>query len=685
MNAATVMMQEHDSHLLFVTVAGCVAAFAIARHGRRHGVLVLLGGVLLGLTISGMLVAAMVGVTIIPGPTESAAGPAVGASGSLAIAVAAVSVCLLILSMVGSLVYQHRSATARKEVQRLHQFAAASREGMVIHRDGIILDVNQTLARMLGQESSQWIGRNVLEIVAPDFVGVAEARLRQPDLLRTPLQHAIEIELNGAAGRPLPVQVISRPIQFDGRPAVIATLRDLSMRKDAEAYATHLAQHDTLMNLVDRLVFDARLAESIEDAGKADGVIGLFCINVDGFSSINARLGQFAGDRALLELAARLRRQVRPLDTVARLSGDDFAVIQPFAAAPRQVTDLAERIIDALAPPLQLRGQMVELGVSVGIAAFPTDGTTPEALLLAADAALTRAKSEGRSRYCLYDRSVDLVHQQRRSLEHDLRHAIERHQLELYYQPIFDIATGRLAGCEALLRWRHPSRGFVSPADFIPFAEDTGLINPIGAWVLETACVEAASWLRPWSVAVNLSPVQFRLPNLPLLVANVLARVGLTPTRLVLEVTEGVLVENADQAACTLRALQAQGISLSLDDFGTGYSSLSYLSRFPFKKLKIDRSFVQPLAERPDALAVVRAIIALGHSLGLDIIAEGVETQEQLDLLHAQQCEFAQGFLLGRPMPRDALRELMAERAAETDPSAAHAAALEIPEPLRPS
>jgi diguanylate cyclase (GGDEF)-like protein/PAS domain S-box-containing protein len=545
---------------------------------------------------------------------------------------------------------------------------------MVIHRNGIVLDINETMTRMLGREPGQGIGHNILEFVAPDFVGVVAARLRQPDLLRAPLDHAIEIELNGAAGRLLPVQVISRPIQFDGGPAVIATLRDLSMREDAEAYATHLAQDDALLNLPNRLVFDARLARLIEDAGTADGRIGLFCVNVDGFRSIALRFGQFAADHALLELAVRLRRQVRPLDTVARLSGDDFAVIQPFVAAPRQMTDLAARIIDALAPPLQLRGQTVELGVNVGIATFPTDGTTPETLLLAAEAAFARAKSEGRSRYCLYDRGIDLGRQQRRSLEYDLRYAIERHQLEVYYQPIFGIATGALAGCEALVRWRHPSRGFVPPLDFIPFAEDTGLINPIGAWVLETACAEAASWPRPWYVAVNLSPVQFRLPNLPQLVADVLAKTGLAPGRLVLEVTEGVLIENADQAACTLQLLRAQGISLSLDDFGTGYSSLSYLNRFPFKKLKIDRSFVSPITERPDALALVRMIIALGNSLGLDVIAEGVETQAQYNLLRAERCESAQGFLLARPMPRDALRALMAERAAEAPPTA-HAAA----------
>ena len=356
---------------------------------------------------------------------------------------------------------------------------------------------------------------------------------------------------------------------------------------------------------------------------------------------------------------------MREHDTVARLSGDEFAIIQLGAAAVDDVSVLAERLVDTMALPFELNGQQMVIGTSIGIAIFPGDADCGEDLVRAADTALYRAKGAGRGTYRFFEADMDARLQERRVLERDLRQALTLGQFELHYQPLVSCGadTDDVLGFEALVRWRHPERGLVSPVEFIPVAEECGLIMPLGEWVMRTACAQAATWQNGKKIAVNLSPIQFRHADLAKHILTILAQTGLSPGRLELEITEGVLIEETERTLATLGTLKAAGVSVSLDDFGTGYSSLSYLQRFAFDKIKIDRSFIWEMERNPDSMAIVRSVIALGRSLRITVIAEGVETPTQLALLQEEHCDQVQGFLLGRPLPAEDLGLLVANAA----------------------
>ncbi|TPG45471.1 bifunctional diguanylate cyclase/phosphodiesterase [Roseomonas nepalensis] len=380
------------------------------------------------------------------------------------------------------------------------------------------------------------------------------------------------------------------------------------------------------------------------------------------FKPVNDTLGHAAGDELLRQTARRLHGLARASDIVARVGGDEFVVVQTMMAGPGDAAALAERIMVEIALPYDIDGHAVSIDTSIGIAIFPHDGDTVEALLKNADTALYRAKEAGRGVTCFFEAEMEVRLRERGLLEHDLRGAMAKGEFEINFQPLHACGTRDVTAFETLLRWHHPVRGDVSPAEFIPVAEECGLIVPLGQWVLEQACAAAAAWPQPYTVAVNLSPVQFRRGGLPAQVAEVLARTGLAASRLELEVTEGLLIEDAEGALATMQALKALGVRLALDDFGTGYSSLSYLRRFPFDKLKIDKSFTQAIELDPGARAIVDAILAMGHSLNLRVTAEGVETEAQLAFLRTLDCDEAQGFLLGRPVPADQLhRRLDAE------------------------
>lgn len=426
-------------------------------------------------------------------------------------------------------------------------------------------------------------------------------------------------------------------------------------RRRAEARIRYLAHHDALTALPNRILFSERIAQALEAAKRTGTGIGVLCIDLDRFKFVNDLLGHDGGDRLLVQAGERLRMNIRGVDTVARLGGDEFAVVHTLGNDERSATTLAQRVVRHFSIPFEVDGQQVECGVSIGIARYPEDGVTGPVLLRNADTALYRAKQDGRSRYCFFEPEMDLRMQQRRALEHDLRHAIQRGEVQLHYQPLFDCTSGELDGFEALLRWNHPVHGSIPPYKFIPLAEESGTISPIGVWVLKAACAEAVSWKEPLRIAVNLSPAQFRQGDLAATVGEILDSSGLAPGRLELEVTEGLLIADSEGALEILRALKVLGVRISLDDFGTGYSSLSYLLRFPFDKLKIDKSFVQALGTDPGATSIVGAILALGQSLNLAITAEGVETTEQLKMLQAQYCDQVQGFLLGRPTTPDLL------------------------------
>jgi diguanylate cyclase (GGDEF)-like protein len=385
--------------------------------------------------------------------------------------------------------------------------------------------------------------------------------------------------------------------------------------------------------------------------------VAVLCVDLDLFKNVNESLGHPMGNRLLKLVAERLRAQVRAGNFVARLGGDEFAIILSSDVSPNEVSDFAANMIKLLSAAYDIDGNEAVIGASIGIALSPGDGMTSGELMRNADLALYRAKEDGGGVHRFFEREMDRQAQKRRDMELDLRRAFANGEFELHYQPLVDIATDRICGFESLLRWRHPDKGMISPADFIPVAEDIGLIVSIGEWVLREACSEAVKWPAHVKVAVNLSPVQFRSRNLVQVVVSALANSGLSPTRLELEITESLFLAETEANLAILHQLRELGVGISMDDFGTGYSSLSYLRSFPFDKIKIDRSFVKDLARRSDCVAIVRAISGLGRSLNITTTAEGVETLDQLDRLRAEGCNQVRGFLFSAAKPASEVAE----------------------------
>lgn len=431
-------------------------------------------------------------------------------------------------------------------------------------------------------------------------------------------------------------------------PHYIGVVIDISERKRAEEKINYLAHHDALTGLPNRLAFNTRIAESVRASDMTTIPFAVLCMDLDRFKDVNDVFGHIVGDELLREMSARFQTAGRGAE-IARIGGDEFMAIVRGDELRALAAETAERLRAAAASPFEIGGRQMRVNVSIGIALYPECGDT-DALLANADAALYRAKLKGGGRVCFFDSSIDNRVRERHALHQSLESAIGRNELFLHYQPQAD-ADGEILGFEALLRWRHPQRGLIPPNVFIPIAEESGLITEIGEWVLREACREAASWSRPLNIAVNLSPVQFLKDGLPATVQSVLDEMGLPGRRLELEITEGVFVHDFAHVTAILHQLKSLGVKVAMDDFGTGYSSLSYLQTFPFDKIKIDRSFVSSLHNNPSAEAIVRAIVGLGRGLGVPLIAEGVETQEQLDFLRAVGCNEAQGYLIGMPRP----------------------------------
>lgn len=429
----------------------------------------------------------------------------------------------------------------------------------------------------------------------------------------------------------------------------VVTYEDVTERHKAQARVAHMARHDSLTDLPNRTLFREKMGEGLNQVALAGGAMAVLCFDLDNFKTVNDRLGHAAGDRLLRWVAARLRENVGEHDTVARLGGDEFAVLQR-GPQPQSAERLARRLVEIIGRPPPLESQSIHIGVSVGIAVAPDHGLDADELMKCADLALYQAKARGRGAFQLFEPEMEEEARGRHALEHDLRGALEASEFHLVFQPQVRLDTSELTGFEALLRWKHPSRGLVSPAEFIPIAEETGLIVPIGEWVLRTACATAASW-PDVAIAVNLSPVQFRSRGLVAMVTSALAEAGLPPQRLELEVTETVLLDDSEATIAILHQLRSLGVRVSLDDFGVGYSSLSYLRKFPFDRIKIDRSFVGTLGESPESIAIVRTIASLGSVLGVETTAEGVETIEQLDFVRECGCTAVQGYYFGRPCP----------------------------------
>ena len=462
-----------------------------------------------------------------------------------------------------------------------------------------------------------------------------------------------------ADGSEIEIIAFGRRVAFENRDGFLVAIVDVTERRKAEARIAYMAHHDGLTNLPNRAFYQERLQQLLE-ARAVDGHVAVLCVDLDLFKNVNDSFGHPVGDRLLQMVAERLRQEVRGANLVARLGGDEFAIVLASVASPNEASDFAAKMIERLSVPYDIDGLEVVIGASIGIALAPVDGDNGEDLLRNADMALYRAKQNGGGNHHFFEKEMDRQAQKRRDMEIDLRHAFAKGQFELYYQPLVDVAQDRIIAFESLLRWRHPERGMISPADFIPVAEDIGLIVGLGEWVLRQACAEAASWPSDVKVAVNLSPVQFRSRNLVQAVIGALAQSGLSPRRLELEITESVFLAETEANLATLHQLRDLGVRISMDDFGTGYSSLSYLRSFPFDKIKIDRSFVQDLAQRPDCLAIVRAITGLGRSLNITTTAEGVETQAQLDWLRAEGCNEVQGYLFSAARPADEINALLA-------------------------
>lgn len=425
------------------------------------------------------------------------------------------------------------------------------------------------------------------------------------------------------------------------------------------AQIARLAHYDPLTDLPNRVLFQKHLAEALARRARKGDQLAVHFIDLDRFKTVNDTLGHPLGDALLREAAERLRGCVREGDTVARLGGDEFAVVQTGLSDMGGATRLAGRIVEAMAHPFDLQGHQVVIGASVGVSAAPSDGEDADELLKKADMALYRAKADGRGAFHFFERAMDEQLQARRALELDLRRALAAGEFELFYQPLYHLGDERVTGCEALLRWRHPARGMVSPADFIPLAEEIGLIVPLGEWVLRAACAEAARWPEHVRLAVNLSPAQFRDRGLVRTVVSALAASGLPAQRLELEITESVLLQDSQANMTMLHDLKALGVRISMDDFGTGYSSLSYLRSFPFDKIKIDQTFVRDILDDSDAMAIIKAVLDLGSSMGIVTTAEGVETLEQLNALRGQGCAEIQGYFISRPAPAAEIAQML--------------------------
>ena len=463
-------------------------------------------------------------------------------------------------------------------------------------------------------------------------------------------------------GRVIEVVVFSRQLDYEGAPAVLIAVIDITERKAAEARIAHMAHHDALTDLPNRVLFRQRMADALAQRSRTGSLIGALCIDLDNFKLVNDTLGHPIGDRLLQDVAERIERVIRQRDTAARLGGDEFAVLVPELKSPQELAVLAQRVIDVVSEPYLVDGHLVTVGTTIGIAVAPTDGGDADRLLRNADLALYRAKADGKSTFRFFEQEMDAQAQARRQLEIDLRSALAAEELEVHYQPLVDLVSRDVIGFEALLRWPHATRGYISPSEFIPLAEETGLITPLGNFVLARACADASEWPEHVKLAVNLSPMQFRVGNVFTNVKEALSATGLAPERLDLEITESVLLDRTDHVIAHLHALRALGVRISMDDFGTGYSSLSYLRAFPFDKIKIDRSFVRDLPGNRHTLAIVRAILGLASGLDMKVVAEGIETQADLACLAAEGCKEGQGFFFSEARPQDEVLKLLAEQ-----------------------
>ena len=548
--------------------------------------------------------------------------------------------------------------------------------------DGRYIDYHTPRTDLLAAPPEVFIGKTIAEILPPEATAVCRSALQ------TALEHGsctgLQFELQLSMGlRWFELSVARKRTAAGEKARFIVLSRDITERKEAENRIARLAYFDTLTGLPNRRSFLERLDREVQRARRIQRQLAVLFMDLDGFKTVNDSMGHMAGDEVLQQAAERLTRTLRTTDVIgrnaeapiqielARLGGDEFTALIVDVERPEDVMAIVNRVQAQMRAPFQVDHREVLLTASIGIAMFPEDGEDATALLERADTAMYHAKERGRDNGQFYRAALTEQAKERLQLTSSLRLALERGEFHLVYQPQWDVKTRRVVAVEALLRWTHPERGLVPPLDFITLAEQSGLMISIGEWVLRTACADTARWQRagyPLSVAVNVSPTQFRDPRLAQTVRETLARTGLTSDSLVLELTESALMADDATTAATLDALRSAGIKFALDDFGTGYSSLSYLSRIPLNNVKVDRSFIKDLPHDAGNLAIVRAILSMADSLGFSVTAEGVETDEQARLLTALQCDLLQGYWIGRPMPAAEIPVELARIAADQAP-----------------
>ncbi|RXF72062.1 putative bifunctional diguanylate cyclase/phosphodiesterase [Hansschlegelia zhihuaiae] len=558
-----------------------------------------------------------------------------------------------------------RAQALRDSTERLAQvidtvpalISAADRQGRCIF-------VNAHQAAIKGVGPADLLGRTAIDLFGPER-GSRSVALDKLICESGAALPSFEEEIVGDDGERRHVLTTKAPLR-DATGEIVAVLTtslDITDRKRAERHLRHLAHHDALTDLPNRSLLHERVRQAIAQARRTDRKFALHLFDLDRFKGINDVLGHHFGDRLLRAVADRLRATVRESDTVARLGGDEFAILQDNVTSVEDTRDLARRIRESLAAPFRFDGEEVSTSASIGIAVFPDNGFDVDELLKNADLAMYRAKADGRDGFKAFAADMDTTARAITVLESDLRRALARGEFELHFQPQVALGTGRIVGAETLIRWRRENGDIIAPGEFLPRAEENGLIVPINNWVLREACAQAAAWTRqglpPLRIAVNLSGVQFRKVDIENLVAEALEQSGLEPGRLELELTETILLQDTGTVVKQLEALRAKGVTFSIDDFGTGYSSLAYVKHFPVDRLKIDRSFIGNLKSDANDAAIVRAIVNLGHSLDLEVIAEGVETAAQVAHLRAEGCDEVQGFYFGRPMPSDMFVDLV--------------------------
>ena len=543
----------------------------------------------------------------------------------------------------------------RESEERYRQLVELSPDAITVHSNGVFVFVNSAAARLFGaSRAEELLGRRAIDFVHAESQEVALERERRvhEDGFAVPLLEQKFVRLDGT---PVEVEVAAMPLLYHDKPAVQVVIRDITERKQAEAQIRALAYHDTLTGLPNRLLFNDRLAMAMAQAQRQKCHLAVLFIDLDRFKVINDSLGHSFGDKLLQSVAARIQSCIREGDTLARLGGDEFTLLLPNLLETVDAAKVADKLLEALRSPFELDGRELFVTASMGVSLYPDDGADVEELVKNSDTAMYRAKEQGRDNYQLYTSTMNARALERLHMENSLRKALVQNELVVYYQPLLDLRTGRIEGVEALVRWRHPELGLVGPSEFIPIAEATGLILPIGPWVLRTACAQVREWQQRGhpglGVSVNLSPRQFQQPNLAEQIREILNETGLDPRCLDLEITESNAMQNAEITTPILNEIKALGVQISIDDFGIGYSSLSYLKRLPINTLKIDQSFVRDITTDPDDAAIARAVIAMAHSLKLKVVAEGVETAEQLAFLTAHRCDRMQGFYFSQPLP----------------------------------